>query len=454
MSKRKPLVVAIKASAEGAVRSFRELAQAVTGVGRSAAGAEEAQKQFGESAEKSAKEATAALRKLNVKSEAVADSQIASIEKNKAALKSMRKEGKLTADEYARAMKSAERKVAAVHASIERDARTTWQKVGEHAKKGGRTLGGVATGVAAGGAAAGATAVAVGGELTTRGTEIKRASIVSGESIEDIQALGYAVGSVGMEISDAGDMIKDLNERIGELKEDGAGELLPFLEQVATKLGLVSIKQLETTDSIKLAAQQVFGDKAGLEALRFYVQSLEKAGLNQEAYTRYLEGAVSESTAWLDLLKDGGAELDRLMETAKQSGSLFTEEDLANAEKLREATADLRLQFQGLGLDMFDGVFATGVSKLGGVVENFRLGLHDLQYRLGTEDERFHSLLYTRSGTSPDALKSAQSNPVNITIDGQTYSDIGNNPDAAKSLEARMNQKASVRPTSMPRTFR
>ncbi|MCZ4366617.1 hypothetical protein [Sulfitobacter dubius] len=457
MSRRKPLVVAFKASIDGAVRGARELSKSITGVGESAAKAEEAQEQMGKGAKSAADEAKAAMRSLNVKTEEAADKQIAGIEKNRDALKRLRKDRKISADEYVRGMKAAEVKITRINDSIGRDARSTTKQIMDgYADLGrgiGRGVGAGATAAAGGGAAAAGLATTAGGEFMDRAMRIRRASIVSGEDIQTIQQVGYAFESVGLDIESAGDMLKDFNEKLGEGGQVGAGGVVDFIEKIAPKLGLVTKESVSDAEGIAAAVKKIFGDKQGIDALRLYVKYLDDANLSQKEYTSYLEAMVSDSTALLPLLRGGADELDRLMANAENSGNLFDQKDLDDAEKLREATAQLRLEWQGLWLDFAGGGLTSGANFLTENLENIRLGLHAIQYSFGQKDSMYHPLLLEKAAKT-GAVSSAASAPVNITIDGQTYSDIGNNPDAAKALQNHMNQKASVRPTSMPRTFR
>ncbi len=135
---------------------------------------------------------------------------------------------------------------------------------------------------------------------------------------------------------------------------------------------------VSTAASEAEAAQNRFGDAA--EALRLYVKYLDEAGLSQKEYTSYLESMVSDSTALLPLLRGGAEELDGLMATAKNSGNLFSQKDLDDAERLREATAQLRLEWQGLFLDFGGGALTGAVNILTRMVEDFRIGLHSIKY--------------------------------------------------------------------------
>lgn len=453
MSRRKPLVVAFKSSVDGAIRGAKELAQSISSVGRNAKNAGDAQRAMGAGAQDASDEAIKAMRALGVKTDAAADKQIANIEKNRDALKKLRQERKISADEYVRSMSTAEARIKRINDSIARDSKTTNQKIAASYKKLGRGIGkGVGVG-AAGGAAAVGGATELGGEFIERGTAIRRASIISGESIEDIQAFGYALESVGRGLEDAGDLVKDFNEKLGEGQEVGAGGVVDFIQNVAPRLGLVSKASVQDAEGIKKAVKTIFGDKQGVEAMRLYVKYLDQAGLGQKEFTSYLEAMVSDSTALIPLLRDGGKELDRLMENARASGNLFDRKDLDDAEKLREATAQLRLEWQGLWLDFAGGGLTSSTEWMTDFLQDFRVGLHRIKYTFGMEDSKFHPLLSERSDRSNGSASAAAITPVNLVLDGQAYETYAA-PDVADALTKNQSLKKSVRPTGMSRAFR
>jgi hypothetical protein len=83
------------------------------------------------------------------------------------------------------------------------------------------------------------------------------------------------------------DILKDVNDRIGDFMQTGGGPMADFFENIAPKVGVTA---------------EQFARLSGPEALQLYVDSLEKAGLSQQEMTFYLEAMASDTTALIPLL--------------------------------------------------------------------------------------------------------------------------------------------------------
>lgn len=347
MARRKPLVVAIKAQVDGAILGIKKMASEVTGFVGAAQNAEDALERFGPITKEQAETAKKALASLKVKQDHVADAQIARIEEQKATLKSLRKAGAITASEYARGWKVAEARIASINKSIGRDTRTVHQKIRAQMKKTGKAMRSMGGRISAGATAAAAAGLAAGGAavsgISEQAFQVKNSAQVAGLSdaagLKRFQELAFAADTVGFEVDKVGDILKDVNDRVGDFVQTGAGPLADFFEQIGPKVGV-------TIDSFK--------GLNSADALQLFVSSLERANVSQADFTFYLESIAGDATRLLPLLKNNGSEMKRLAKIGENTGAFFDPKDLETMAKFRESTSLLKGSFRGLGLALVE----------------------------------------------------------------------------------------------------
>ncbi|OOY22489.1 hypothetical protein BMI91_19600 [Thioclava sediminum] len=117
MSK-KPLVVAIKAQVDGAMRSMKKLAGSIDKIAGAAKNADNAVKRSSDETKKAAEAAEKGLKRLGVKSDKTHAKQVASIKENIANLKELKKQGVITGREYSKAFQSANMRIDNLNRSI------------------------------------------------------------------------------------------------------------------------------------------------------------------------------------------------------------------------------------------------------------------------------------------------------------------------------------------------
>ena len=187
------------------------------------------------------------------------------------------------------------------------------------------------TAVAAAGAAALAgLAVSLKNTLASVDDIAKRAQ-VSNTSFESFQRLAYAARTVGIEADKLADIFKDVNDRIGDFSQTGGGPMADFFENIAPKVGV-------TIDAFKRLS--------GPEALQLYYDSLQKAGVNQQQMTFYLEAMASDVTALIPLLEQGGEGFRKLGEGA----SVISGEDGARLREFNQSMRDMGQAFADVAL--------------------------------------------------------------------------------------------------------
>lgn len=183
----------------------------------------------------------------------------------------------------------------------------------------------------AGAAAAGALALLV-NQTMNSAREIERQAQISNASADAFQTMAYGARTVGIEQDKLADILKDVNDRVGDFISTGGGPMKDFFEQIAPKVGV-------TADQ--------FARLSGPEALQLYVSSLEKAGASQQEMTFYLEAMASDTTALIPLLAEGGREMAALGEEARRTGQIMSDETIAAASELKGQMDQLSGQLTG-----------------------------------------------------------------------------------------------------------
>ena len=149
---------------------------------------------------------------------------------------------------------------------------------------------------------------------------------IAGVNTTEFQKLAAAARTVGVEQDKLSDIIKDTQDKVGDFLITGQGPMVDFFETIAPLVGI-------TADN--------FRDLSGPEALQLYVSSLEKANVSQSEMTFFMEAIASDATALLPLLRNNGAEFERLGKKAQESGRILSEDALSGASKMREEMQQL-----------------------------------------------------------------------------------------------------------------
>lgn len=212
-------------------------------------------------------------------------------------------------------------------------------------------------------------ATAAGAALAHRvgeiGESLTNLSRVAGTTPEKFQEMAAATRSVGIEQEKLADILKDVQDRVGDFLATGGGPMADFFENIAPKVGVTA---------------EQFARLSGPEALQLYVSSLEKANLTQSEMTFYMEAMASDLSLMLPLLRDNGREMDRLANEARDAGTILSNETVAGAnelnQKLREMGDEIRgelvpqmLSVQDELLALADFVKQFGIPALTALIE-------------------------------------------------------------------------------------
>ena len=127
--------------------------------------------------------------------------------------------------------------------------------------------------------------------------EIEKLSRLAGLSTTEFQKWSFASKSVGVEQDKMSDILKDVNDKVGDFLQNNAGPMKDFFDNIGPSVGVTA---------------ENFKNLSGAESLQLYVKSLDKANLSQAEMTFYMEAIGNDATALLPLLRNNSAEFERL----------------------------------------------------------------------------------------------------------------------------------------------
>ena len=185
---------------------------------------------------------------------------------------------------------------------------------------------------------AAATALSAAVVSMTRSTvaaanEIGQLAQMANANPEVFQRWSAASSTVGIAQEKLADILKDVNDRVGDFLQTGGGPMADFFENIAPKVGV-------TADE--------FVRLSGPEALQLYVNSLQKAGVSQQEMTFYLEAMASDTTRLIPLLQNGGAEMTRLGTQAQALGAVLDGDAIAAMRRSELALVSIGQVFTGV----------------------------------------------------------------------------------------------------------
>lgn len=184
------------------------------------------------------------------------------------------------------------------------------------------------------GATAAATAAFGFASSTARQSEeIERSAKLASTGVEEFQKLAYASESFGIQQDKLADILKDVNDKMGDYAQTGGGAMADFFEFIAPKVGVTA---------------EQFRNLSGADALQLYVSSLEKANLSQADMTFYMEAIASDSTLLLPLLEKNGEAYKALAKEAEEYGVILSEDNVKANKEFSKQLRSLNKMFQSV----------------------------------------------------------------------------------------------------------
>ncbi|MCE8468883.1 tail tape measure protein, partial [Rhodovulum sulfidophilum] len=163
---------------------------------------------------------------------------------------------------------------------------------------------------------------------------------------EAFQKMAFAARTAGVEQDKLGDILQDVTDRVGEFLSTGSGEMSDFFEKIAPKVGVTA---------------EQFRNLSGPQALQLYVDTLEKAGVNQQQMTFYMEALASDTTTLLPLLRNGGREMRKLGDAASDAGQIISDEMISDLQDANRSMSRVSATIEALEIKIA-GAFAPTLS--------------------------------------------------------------------------------------------
>ena len=163
--------------------------------------------------------------------------------------------------------------------------------------------------------------------------ELNNLARVANTSTSRFQALAAGARTVGIEQDKLADILKDVNDRVGDFITTGGGPMADFFERVAPKVGVTA---------------EQFRKLSGPDALQLYVDSLQKANLSQQEMTFFMEAMASDATALIPLLRDGGAAMEEQADQAQRLGLVLSDietQQMVEAQRAMSGAAEVAKGF-------------------------------------------------------------------------------------------------------------
>jgi hypothetical protein len=214
----------------------------------------------------------------------------------------------------------------------ENQANSSFKKMREHVNTYGAALATISAG-----AVVALAGMAV--EYANQADELERMAFKANATTQEFQKMATGAAAFGIEGEQLADIMKDFNEKLGELTSVGAGGGVDFFEQIAVK----TEGSAEAARKLILEMQKL----SGPQALQMYVDKLQEAGVTQQQMSFYLESMGSDLTNLIPLLVNGGEGFKLYGDLAERAGIIMSDSTRESAIMLKDQIYMLDLQLQG-----------------------------------------------------------------------------------------------------------
>lgn len=198
--------------------------------------------------------------------------------------------------------------------------------------------------------------------------EIGRSAQIAGVDIERFQKMLFAFREFKVAPDQLASMLKDWQEKLGEARQTGGGELKDFFEKVGPQQGITA---------------HSFDDLDPSESWLLFMKTLDKSKLSREDKIKYLEAAADDATLSLmvydklfaqgtekfdNIYKESEATYSRLVDQG--SMKLFSEEDYQVASKLAKSMDSVKDSKDAMMKSlMSQGGVADGLVAINGIIK-------------------------------------------------------------------------------------
>lgn len=162
--------------------------------------------------------------------------------------------------------------------------------------------------------------------LASTGRELEQMALKAGVSVEKMQELAYATEQYNVTGDQLADMLKDVQDKLGDFSATSGGEFKDWMENIAPKVGLTVSK-----------LQQM----AGPDALIAVQNAMDATNVSASEQVFYLEAIANDVSVLQPLLRNSGAELQRLTGHYRSLNVVLTQTDISQLKEMDQALGDV-----------------------------------------------------------------------------------------------------------------
>lgn len=159
--------------------------------------------------------------------------------------------------------------------------------------------------------------------------EIERQATIAQVSVERIQELSYASEQYGIAGDKMADILKDVNDKLGDFTSEKSGEFASFFEQVAPKVGV-------TADELARLSSP--------EILVRVKEAMDQANVPMKEQLKYLEQIADEASALMPLLENKGERLYELTDHYQNLNVAMSQYDIQQFKKMDQQISDMEMK--------------------------------------------------------------------------------------------------------------
>lgn len=168
--------------------------------------------------------------------------------------------------------------------------------------------------------------------LAQQGRELEQMSNKAGVTVERMQELAYATEQYNVSGDQLADMLKDVQDKLGDFSATGGGEFADWMTNIAPKVGL-TIEKLQ--------------QMSGPDALIAMQDAMDKTNVSAAEQVFYLESIANDVSTLQPLLRNHGAELQRLTGHYRNLNAALSETDISQLKEMDQQLRDVGLKLQG-----------------------------------------------------------------------------------------------------------
>ncbi|MBA8781470.1 MULTISPECIES: hypothetical protein [Aeromonas] len=168
--------------------------------------------------------------------------------------------------------------------------------------------------------------------LAQQGRELEQMSNKAGVTVERMQELAYATEQYNVSGDQLADMLKDVQDKLGDFSATGGGEFADWMTNIAPKVGL-TIEKLQ--------------QMSGPDALIAMQDAMDKTNVSAAEQVFYLESIANDVSTLQPLLRNNGDELQRLTGHYRNLNAALSETDISQLKEMDQQLHDVGLKLQG-----------------------------------------------------------------------------------------------------------